>query len=117
MDSSEYTCQDPGLSFDKETEKKIKEFQDELIENPVTPKDIKFNQKIDKKIRYEKAVVAVTSGQIKNCRVASNLYGVKYRINQTAKIKSSSSSSPFIIPFRYQCIMNKSIKCLVGNNL
>ena len=79
MDSSEYTCQDPGLSFDKETEKKIKEFQDELIENPVTPKDIKYNQKIDKKIRYEKAVVAVTSGQIKNCRVASNLYGVKYR--------------------------------------
>ena len=26
MDSCEYTCQDPGLSFDKETEKKIKEF-------------------------------------------------------------------------------------------
>ena len=94
---SEYATQNPEVlvdNFDKETREKIKEFENEVIENPVTPKDIKLNKKIDKKIRYEKAVAAVTSGQIKSCRVAAKLYGVSHQTVWEFITKGTSYQGP-----------------------
>ena len=60
----------------EEFEEKIKNFEKEMIDNPVTPKDFKFNKKIDKKIRFEKAIFDVKSGREVSAWAASKVYGI-----------------------------------------
>ena len=60
----------------EEFEEKIKKFEKEIIDYPVTPKDIKFNKKIDKKIRFEKAIFDVKSGKAVSAWAASKVYGI-----------------------------------------
>ena len=62
--------------FDQVTEEKIREFENEMIRSPVNLREEKFNLKIEKKIRYEKAKAAVTSGRAKSCREAARMFGV-----------------------------------------
>ena len=66
------------VDFDKEIEEKIREFEKEMVQNPITPKDIKFNQKIEKKIRFEKAISDVKSGRV-TAHAAAKVHGVCYQ--------------------------------------
>ena len=96
-------------NFDKETIEKIREFQNELIENPVTPKEIKLNKMIDKKIRYEKAVAAVKSGQIKSCRLAGKLYGVCHQTVGEFITKGTSFQGSGQVPKKFSKAEEKVI--------
>ena len=63
-------------TFDSETEENIKNFEKELVQNPKTKRDFLSNQKIDKKIRYAKAVASFRSGRVNSYRGAALKYGV-----------------------------------------
>lgn len=65
-------------NIDKETEYKIREFKNEMIENPVTLKHKNINKRIEKKIRFEKAISAVKSGRLANAWASAKVYGVCY---------------------------------------
>ena len=62
--------------FDRKTEEKIREYEKDLIENPKTEKQRVANKKIEKKIRYEKALAAFKTGRVKSYRQAGIIYGV-----------------------------------------
>ena len=49
--------------IDKVTEEKVKEFEKELIINPKSKKDFVHNRKVNKKIKYEKAIAFFKSGK------------------------------------------------------
>ena len=62
--------------FDRKTQEQIKEYEKDLIENPQTEKQKAVNKKIDKKIRYEKAMASFKTGRVQSCRQAAIMYGV-----------------------------------------
>ena len=62
--------------FDRKTLEQIREYEKEFIENPKTEKQRAVNKKIDKKIKYEKALAALKTGRVKSYRQAAILYGV-----------------------------------------
>ena len=69
---------DPGEleEFDRKTKEQILEYEKDLIENPKTEKQKTVNKKIDKKIRYEKALAAYKTGRVRSYRQAAIMYGV-----------------------------------------
>ena len=62
--------------FDRKTKEQIIEYEKDLIENPKTEKQKTVNKKIDKKIRYEKALAAYKTGRVKSYLQAAKMYGV-----------------------------------------
>merc|ERR1740128_62911 len=62
--------------FDRKTQEQIIEYEKDIIENPKTEKQKAVNKKIDKKIRYEKALAAYKTGRVKSCLQAAKMYGV-----------------------------------------
>ena len=62
--------------FDRKTKEQITEYEKDLIENPITEKQKAVNKKIEKKIRYEKAIAAYKSGRARSYLQAAKMYGV-----------------------------------------
>ena len=62
--------------FERKTQEQIREYEKDLIENPLTEKQRVVNQKIEMKIRYEKALAALKTGRVQSYRQASIIYGV-----------------------------------------
>ena len=76
--STEIKEMDPAEleEFDRKTEDLIKEYEKDLIENPTTEKQKAANLKLDKKIRYEKALAAYKTARVKSFRQAALKFGV-----------------------------------------
>ena len=62
--------------MDKVTDEKVGEFEKELIKNPKTKSDFIQNRKVDKKIRYEKAIAFYKSGQAQSVHHAAKMFGL-----------------------------------------
>ena len=62
--------------IDKVTEDKIREFEKGLIKNPKTKSDFIQNRKVDKKIKYEKAIAFYKSGQALSIHHAAKMFGL-----------------------------------------
>ena len=62
--------------MDKVTEDKVGEFEKELIINPKTKRDFIQNRKVDKKIKYEKAIAFYKSGQALSVHHAAKMFGL-----------------------------------------
>ena len=75
----------------------------------MTPKEIKLNKMIDKKIRYEKAVAAVKSGQIKSFRLAGKLYGVCHQTVGEFVTKGTSFQGSGQVPKKFSKAEEKVI--------
>ena len=76
--------------FDRKTQEQIREYETDLIENPKTEKQKAVNKKIDKKIRYEKALAAYKTGRAKSCLQAAKMYGVNDSVLGTLISKGTS---------------------------
>ena len=76
--------------FDRKTQEQIREYEKDFIENPKTEKQRAVNKKIDKKIKYEKALAALKTGRVKSYRQAAVLYGVTDHV--LARLLTSGTS-------------------------
>ena len=76
--------------IDKVTEEKVKEFEKELIENPKTKKNFIHNRKVNKKIKYEKAIAFFKSGQADSVHHAAVTCGVDSKTLKKLVMKGGS---------------------------
>ena len=65
--------------INKVTEEKIKEFEKDLIPNPSTKKDFILNQKVNMRVKYEKAIAFFKSGQADSIHKAAVKFGVDFK--------------------------------------
>ena len=65
--------------IDKVTEEKVKEFEKDLIPNPTTKKDFILNQKVNMRVKYEKAIAFFKSGQADSIHHAAVKFGVDFK--------------------------------------
>ena len=76
--------------IDKVTEEKVKEFEKELIENPKTKKNFIHNRKVNKKIKYEKAIAFFKSGKADSVHHAAVTCGVDSKTLKKLVMKGGS---------------------------
>ena len=76
--SNEFTLLNPEELdvFDRAMDEKIRQMEDQKIEDPSSTTEIAFNKRMDTKIRYEKAYAEVKSGRAKSYSEAAKRFGV-----------------------------------------